>query len=234
MLKINISNLLLILFFITTTQASASERDQWQQFKAFKGMDELDAQFDKPKPKPEVRVETKVVEKIVEKVVIKEVPVEVIKEVIKEVPVEVAAEPAPAPVAEPVADNTITVESDGFVFKLSSCKSTHRNIKCDLRILNPEQDGSLTLYAGYNKHYSSKLFDTVGNEYWSSKVTMGNKTHKNSIKNRYITGITAKGSLHFENLDKSTNAIALLELSYYNSSSDKLERIQFRNVGLEM
>jgi len=199
-----------------TNIAYADESDQWQQFRAHKGINELDAQFDQPEP--EVRVVEKTVE--VEKVVIKEVPVAVTQ-----------PEPEPVAVTAPASDSDITVESDGYVFKLGNCLMSHRNIKCDLKILSVEHDGSLALYSAHGR-YSTKLFDRNGNEYIPSKISMGNKSNQKHITNQYIAGVTAKGSINFENIDKSTQTIALIDLSYHDYTDRKYKHIKFRNVNL--
>ena len=224
MLKNSLRSFLVLFFIFSAHSVSASENDQWQQFRAYKGMQELDAEFAPPKPEPEVRVETRVIEKVI------------VKEVY--VPAPAAAAPAPVSVAEPapdepVADDTVTVESDGYVFKLSGCRFSHGNIKCDLSIISPEHDGNLYIY-GVSGGHSTRLFDRSGNEYHPSKVAMGNKSNRSSVRNRYVAGVTAKGSLHFENLDQSTKALSLLELSLYNEESRKYNRIKFRNINLAM
>ena len=227
MLKNSFCSFLILLFIFSANSACASERDQWQQFRAHKGMQELDAEFAPPKPEPEVRVETRVIEKVI------------VKEVYVPAPAAaaVAAMPVPEPVAvsapTPVADDAVTVESDGYVFKLSACRFTHGNIKCDLSILSPEHDGNLYIY-GVSGGHSTRLFDRSGNEYHPSKVAMGNKSNRSSVRNRYVAGVTAKGSLHFENLDQSTKALSLLELALYNEESRKHNRIKFRNINLAM
>jgi len=225
MLKITRFISLLVSFVIISSIPSyASERDQWQQFRAQQGMKELEAEFAQPKAEPEVRVEIREVEKIV----IREVPV----------PAPAPLAVAPMPVAEPAAatpasDATVTVEADGFVFQLGGCRLASSNIKCDLSILSTEKDGTLILYSTYDYYkLSSKLFDRLGNEYHPSKITMGNKSDVKSIENQYITGVTAKGSMYFENVDKSTKSIALIELSIHNRADKKNNRIKFRNVNL--
>jgi len=222
MLKANHSIcLILFSFFSLSAVSHADESDQWQQFRAHKGMQELDAEFDQPKIEPEVRVVEKIVEVEVEKVVIKEVPVSV-------------AQPAPQPTPvenTPTSDTAVTVESDGYVFTLSDCQMSHRNIKCNLKILSVERDGDLTLYSS-NGAYSTRLFDRNGNEYTPSKISMGNKANSRAIKNQYIAGVTAKGSISFENIDKSTQNIALIDLSYYDSTDRKYKHTKFRSVNL--
>lgn len=221
MLKISrCTTLFLFGFFFTGNAYSVSEQEQWQQFRAQQGMSELDAQFDTPTARPEVRVE--VVEKIieVEKVVIKEVPVPA-------TPVE------PTPVADtPTNSSDVVVESDGYVFTMKPCQMSHRNIKCKLSVLNPTSDGELSIYSTRGA-YSSKLFDRSGNEYHPSRVSIGNKSDSSYIRNQYIEGVTAKGSLAFENIEKSTQSIALIDLSYYDHKDKNYKHIKFRDVGLE-
>lgn len=197
------------------------ESEMWQQFKAQKGMQELEAQFAEPKPEPEV------VEKVIERVV--EKPVYLPAPVAKTEP-----EPTPAVGPEPVTQpSAVTVESDGYIFKLSSCNLAHRNIKCQLNITSVDNDGELTLYGEYGNH-SSKLFDRNGNEYQPSKVIMGNKNHKRKIRNKYISGVSAKGSIEYTNVDASTQSISMLELGLYNYNLRKYGRVQFRNVDLSL
>jgi len=212
-------------FFYTSTSVlaseSASERDQWQQFRAHKGIQELDAEFDKPQAQPEVRIEVREVEKII----------------IKEVPVAAVPQPEPELPATPViasdSDSMVTVESDGYIFKLGNCNLRSRNIKCSLSIVSIDRDETLNLYAKYS-NISSKLFDSIGNEYVPNKITMGNKSNDRYINNQYIAGVTAKGSISFENIEKSTQSIALIDLSLYDSSDKKYKHIKFRNVKLAL
>jgi hypothetical protein len=221
---------LLILTFSTQTLADR-ENDMWQQFKAQKGMKELDAEFDEPKSQPE----PKVIEKVIERVIIQQVAV----------PVAAPAQPQPEPVAvaqpapvtpAPAQPSDVTVESDGYVFKLGSCELAHRNIKCKLTITSVGRDGDLTLLGTYGNR-SSKLFDHNGNEYHPSSISMGNKSgtgRSSRIKNKYISDVTAKGGIEFANVDASTNSIALVELSIRNLATRKWNRIKFRGVSLSL
>ncbi len=94
-------------------------------------------------------------------------------------------------------------------------------------------DGDPTLYATHGS-YSNKLYDHNGNEYQPSSIAMGNKTKGTYIKNKYISGVVAKGKVDFFNVDKSTNSISMLELSIYNYVTNKSSRIKFRNVPLSL
>jgi len=219
-------SLLITIIFLYSPFSMASENDQWQQFKAHKGMQELDAQFEQPKP--EVQIKTKVVEKVVEKVVVEKVYI---------------TTPAPSPAeqpapetATPVANNELTEEVDGYVFKLSACSLSRKTIKCDLSIQSTEDDASLTLYTNYNSSagYVARLHDRNGYEYHASKVKMANKSSTKSIKNRYIAGITAKGSLHFSNVKSDTNGIALMYIGFLDHKVNRIKSVKFRNVTLSM
>lgn len=214
-----------LLFTLFSSQVLADrENDMWQQFKAQKAMNELDAEFNKPAPAPE----PKVVERVVERVRIVEKPVPVA--VVQPAPVV-----APTPVSTPSASQPlmVTAESEGYIFNLGACKLTHRNIKCQLTITSVDTDGELALYANYSSH-SSKLYDHNGNEYQPSSIVMGNKTKGTYIKNKYISGVVAKGKMDFVNVDKSTNSISMIELSIHNYVTNKPSRIKFRNVPLSL
>ncbi len=223
--------LLLIAF---SNQALADrENDMWQQFKAQKGMKELDAEFGdtKPQPQPEPRVVERVIERVIERPAPAPAPQAEPEPVIIAQP-ETIPEATPEPVSQ---TSMVTIESDGYIFKLGSCKLAHLNIKCQLTIASIEKDGGLTLYSTYSS-YSSKLFDYNGNEYHPSSVTMGNKSSgsKNYVVNKYISGVTARGSIEFENVDSSTNSISMFELSLHNPATKKYKRIQFRDVALSL
>lgn len=199
------------------------ENDMWQQFKAQKGTQELDAQFeqDQPEQKPLV------IERIIERVVVLPAaePVPVMK------PESVTIE---QPEAEPVSQPAmVTVESNGYIFKLGSCKLAHRDIKCQLTITSIGKDGELDLYGNYSNH-SSKLYDHNGNEYQPSQISMGNKMGRNHIRNKYISDVTAKGGIEFQNIETSTRSISMLELGLYNRVANKRQRIQFRDVTLSL
>ncbi len=217
--------MLCILF--STSALADRENDMWQQFKAQKGVSELDAEFAEPASAPPPEPEVRIVERIVE--------VEKVVEV--QVPVPAAptpqAVPQPVPVAAPESSSMVTVESDGYVMKMGDCKLAYRNIKCKLTIVNMETDGMLIIYANYSS-YSSRLFDRNGNEYVPSNVRMGNKNNGRYIKNKYIQGVTAKGSVEFKNVNVETKAISLFELSYYNEVTKKHDRLLFRNVNLNI
>lgn len=209
---------LTILFIVFSAQALADrENDMWQQFKAQKAMQELDAEFAKPAPEPVV------VERVIERVV--ERPAPQPQPVAVQVPVI-----SPPPVLSPSA---VIVESDGFIFSLEACRLAHRNIKCQLSVTSVDNDGELSLYASYGSA-SSRLFDHNGNEYQPATISMGNKNNGRYVKNRYISGVVAKGRVEFVNVDTSTNSISMFELNIRNTMTGKYNRIKFRDVTLNL
>jgi len=193
--KMNISftlSLTLLLIAFSNQALADKENDMWQQFKAQKGMKELDAEFDDAKPQPEPRVVERVIERVIERPAPAPAPApQAEPEPVVIAQPEAVPEAAPEPVSQP---QVVTVESDGFIFKLGSCQLAHQNIKCQLTIASIEKDGELTLYST-NGWRSSKLFDHNGNEYHPSNITMGNKSAGNHVKNKYIAGVTARGSV---------------------------------------
>ena len=217
---------LLLILFSNQTLAD-KENDMWQQFKAQKGMKELDAEFAEPKPEPVI------VERVIERVIEVQVPVVIVQPEPAPVVI-VQPEPVITPELVPVSQpSVVTAELDGYMFKLGACQLAHRNIKCKLTINSAESDGELNLYATSGGQ-SSKLFDHNGNEYTVSTVIMGNKTHGNYVKNKYISGVTAKGTIEFTDVDTSTNSISMFDLSFYNHVTRKYRHVQFRDVILSL
>ncbi len=215
------SFLLTFLFMVFSNQVLADrENDMWQQFKAQKAMNELDAEFNKRKPEPEVVEHVRIVERPVPQPQLQPQPV--------------AVTPVPVPVSAPMSEPAmVTVESQGFVFKLGACRLAHQNIKCQLTIASVETDGHLTLYGTYGS-VSSKLFDHNGNEYMPSTIAMGNKNNSAQVNNKYISGVEARGNVEFTNVGSSTNSIAMFELSFHNHVIRKRKSVQFRNVPLSL
>lgn len=58
-----------------------------------------------------------------------------------------------------------SVELEGVVFKLQSCKRLNTNINCEILITNTLKDRELTLYASYGINRRSKFLDLDGNTY---------------------------------------------------------------------
>ncbi|HHJ34461.1 MAG TPA: hypothetical protein ENJ87_01725 [Gammaproteobacteria bacterium] len=211
-----------LLFTVFSNQALADrEGDMWQQFRAQKAMDELDAEFAKPEPAPAPTPE--VVERIIERPAPQPAPAAIAPPV-----------PVMIPVAVPASQpSMVTVESGGYIFNMGACRLAHRNIKCQLTITSIDSDGELSLYAN-NGSTSSRLFDRNGNEYQPSTIAMGNKNSNAHVKSRFISGVTARGNVEFINVDTSTRSISMFELNTYNYVTNKYERIQFRDVSLNL
>jgi len=135
----------------------------WQQFKAQKAMDELDAEFNKPAPVPE----PKVVERVVERVRIVEKPVSVAV---------VQLGSAPAPVIAPTLvsapqPSMVTAESEGYLFKFGLCKLTHRNIKCQLTITSVVAKGKVDFSNVDKSTNSISMFELSVHNYVTNKAS---------------------------------------------------------------
>jgi len=215
-------------FIISVNLVSAVVNAEGRWDRADRTMMELDAEVDKMNGKPPVSVETKVIEKVIIKEVLVPAPQPIAAPAVQVVS---QSQSEPKPLTE-LVDQGVTLEADGYVFKLSKCALSHRNIKCQLNIISPDTDGKLTIYVGNN--YASKLFDTVGNEYKPSKIIMGNKSNTYSITNTYISGVNVQGAIYFENVKNNTNEIALIELGFTNRINRKYSRIKFRPVNLSL
>jgi len=222
--KISCRVFLLLACFSFTHAALADNPDYLQQQRASQAFDDLDAEFAEPKKaKPEVRVVEKII--VVEKIV---------SEPDHEHGDSHQRNIRPSDLIDDMVTDNSTLESveevDDYIFKLGNCRMSGRNIKCNISILNTERDSNLWMYAT-NGGYSSALFDRNGNEYKASKISIGNQSNNRMIKKEYIGGVTAKGSLQFKNIARTTQSIALIKLSVYDNNGYKF--IKFRNVSLQ-
>ena len=197
------------------------ENDMWQQYRADKAMQELDAEFDQPAPQP------KVIERVIERVVEKPVVVE------RPAP-QPAVTPQPVPQPEPkvpAQPDRVSVTMDGIVFDVYDCRLAQGTLQCSLDVTSVGQDGDLKLYASYGSS-SSRLFDAQGNEYSMASVAIGNKSHKRHMRKKFIADVRSKGRVEFQNVSSDTSDIAMLELVIHNYQHNQQRRVQFRNLAL--
>lgn len=197
------------------------ENDMWQQYRADKAINELDAEFDQVAPQP--KVVERVIERVVEKPVIVEQP---------EPQPAVAPQPEPQPESDTAAQpGRVSVTMDGIVFDVYDCRLAQGTLQCGLDVISVGQDGDLKLYASYGSN-SSRLFDAQGNEYSMASVAIGNKSHKRHMRKKFIADVRSKGRVEFQNVSSDTSSIAMLELVIHNFQHNQLRRVQFRNVAL--
>jgi len=207
MLKISY---LSVVFLIGCNSVStyASERDDWQQFRAQKGMEELEAQF--AKPEPEVRVETKIVERIVIKEVIKEVPVAA--------PIAVA-DAVPEPVAKPRPSHMSSDSLDGLTYTIRETKLEGDDLTVKFQVFSPDKDRVI----GVRK--ASIWVD--GDEYSNARLNVGKSTGYGLASGITIPGdLKVNGAVVFKSVPKNTTSLDMLRI-YIGA-----DKVSFKNVAV--
>ena len=119
------------------------------------------------------------------------------------------------------------VKVQSFNFKLNSWQKKGEGIIFDL-IITSEQDSGIRLFCGINYHEKTRLFDDFGNEYFASKVQLGNIASSGYVDNGLVAGVPMRVYVVFDNISPNAKNITLLEIrcfaNYKNFSA------QFRNI----
>ena len=120
------------------------------------------------------------------------------------------------------------VNAGGFNFKLIDWQKKGDGIIFDL-IITSEQDSDLRLFSG-SPHYREKtrLFDDFGNEYFASKVQLGNIDITSYGDNRLVAGVPMRAIISFDNFSSQAKIITLLEI--YGKANDKDCIAQIRDI----
>ena len=120
------------------------------------------------------------------------------------------------------------VNIQNFNFKLIDWQKKGEGIIFDL-IITSEQDSWLSLITEWNA-LRTRFFDDFGNEYYTSKIQLGNEpTYNSRAKNLLVTGVPMKAIISFDNFSPQTKIISLLEITCRNAD-DKFFSVQFRNI----
>jgi hypothetical protein len=126
-------------------------------------------------------------------------------------------ETAPSATATPVSGNWPFVEDEGFRFQITGTSWQSEN-----RLL---VEVSVTNLGNTDREFNllpdaSKAFDNNGNEYIAVKRYVANKEADGyqNLQHRYIPGIKTQVKLLFNNVDRSTSAISLLQIAIFEPS----------------
>jgi TolB-like protein len=119
------------------------------------------------------------------------------------------------------------VKVQSFNFKLISWQKKGEGIIFEL-IVTSEQDSELRLVCGMYSNQKTRFFDDFGNEYFSSKVHLGNKASSDSVDNILVAGVPMRVVVSFDNISPNAKNITLLEIQGY--ANDKNFSAQFRNI----
>ena len=119
------------------------------------------------------------------------------------------------------------VNIQSFNFKLVDWQKRGEGIIFDL-VITSDQDSWLNLYIAYSNE-RTRVFDDFGNEYFASKIQLGNLYEESSgVKNKLVAGVPMRSIIFFDNFSSQTKNIPLLEIRCY--ANNKVFFAQFRNI----
>jgi hypothetical protein len=108
-----------------------------------------------------------------------------------------------------------------------SCEKSNESVTCYV-LIESDQDTEITLFS---KELNSvtRIFDNLGNEYWSKEIQFGNKKGNTSITQSLIYDIPFKTTFRFEGVAPEAQTIALFEI---NGRGGEDFKVRFRNIPL--
>ena len=127
-----------------------------------------------------------------------------------------------------------TTEEQDIKMDLMGCASTGRNeITCHLMLTAlGGLDQKIRVFAdevaGDGRAHESILYDNLGNEYFASEITLGNKKSKAYVNTLLVSGIPTLAKLQFKNISPSANKISLFKPLLLNS--DDRFYVDFREI----
>jgi len=119
------------------------------------------------------------------------------------------------------------VETENYLFELSTCALSSDEVRCDLLVTAKNQGRELMLWG------TSRLIENDGNEIFASQIWLGNEYSKggnyNQIHKGLTRGVPLKMRVEFAGVNPSTSSknVRLVELVIEGEF-----KVPFRNVGL--
>jgi hypothetical protein len=112
----------------------------------------------------------------------------------------------------------------GFNFKLIDWQRKGEGIVFEL-LVTSEEDSVLQLF-GVHGDSKTRVFDDFGNEYFASKVQLGNSTSTGLVNNNLVAGVPMKLFISFDKFATQANTIPVFEISIYR------HKVQLRDISL--
>ncbi len=118
------------------------------------------------------------------------------------------------------------VNVQSFNFKLIDWQKKGEGIIFEL-LITSEQDSKLTLFSGAHSYsHKTRFFDDFGNEYFASKVQLGNIVITSYGQNRLVAGVPMKVIVSFDNFSSQAKIITLLEICCTVNNKDFTAQIR--------
>ncbi|MBE9036473.1 toll/interleukin-1 receptor domain-containing protein [aff. Roholtiella sp. LEGE 12411] len=139
--------------------------------------------------------------------------------------------PSPSFTDKSNSNNQQTVEVNGLIFKLQSCKRLKQDVRCDVLITNTLKDRKIRLYANYS--YKSKFLDIEGLAYLAESIEIDAVKVTAYTDTQLIQNANVKLSINFVEIPSQVNQIQVLDIAATALLPYKeLQGIQFRNIVL--
>ena len=143
------------------------------------------------------------------------------------------------------ADTTIpddpieTVTEEGVTIGLRGCKAEARTVFCHLFFTSNEFDRTIVWCGNSNNMHcggsnNTISFDTLGNEYWSNRITLANKTNDRNdgrLFQTLIADVTVEATIQFDNISTRTIGFSRLGIFFkVTGNTENSIKIQFRDI----
>jgi len=119
------------------------------------------------------------------------------------------------------------VNAQNFNFKLINWQKKGGGIYFET-LITSDQDSKLQLLGGSYPGEKTRFFDDFGNEYFASKIQLGNFASSRDVSNTLVAGVPMKVIVSFDNISPDTKNLTLLEIRCYGNN--KNFSVQFRNI----
>ena len=121
------------------------------------------------------------------------------------------------------------VDAQSFNFKLIDWQKKGEGIYFEI-LITSDQDSKLRLFGGSypNPSKKTRFFDDFGNEYFASKIQLGNFASSRDVGNTLVAGVPMKVIVSFDNISPDTKNLTLFEIRCYATQKDF--SVQFRNI----
>jgi TolB-like protein len=118
-----------------------------------------------------------------------------------------------------------TVVIQDVAITLKGCRRSGQAVTCHLDLINQSRDKNIIVYKR-----STRIFDTLGNEYASVRMTLGNEMSRRyadaQIAKRVVNDILIKSSARFEGVFSEVRSLTLFEFSFNG------DIVQFKNISI--
>jgi hypothetical protein len=116
-------------------------------------------------------------------------------------------------------------EDHSVLFAIHQCRKSGSSITCDFSLTNKGTDRRFELVA-----WRSNLYDELGNGYNGKHARLANQ-EGGEPGIGFISGVTTKAQVTFENIEPNASKITLLRIQY-DVGDDRGLEMKFRNVPL--